>query len=64
MHIIFHDQPEWKQRAIAIKPMIYMATEYLSKNTKLKELLKSKKRLDVLVTYHDPCHARKNAGCF
>jgi len=60
----FHDQPEWKKRAIAIKPKIHMATEYLSKNTKLQEILKSKKKLDVLVTYHDPCHARKMQGVY
>ncbi len=60
----FHDQPEWKKRAIAIKSKIFMATDYLSNNTKLKEILKSKKRLDALVTYHDPCHARKMQGIF
>lgn len=60
----FHDQLEWKKRAQAITPHIHMATDYLSKNTKLKEILKSKKKLDVLVTYHDPCHARKMQGVY
>ena len=60
----FHDQPEWKKRAEAISPHIFMATDYLSKHTRLKEILKSKKRLDTLVTYHDPCHARKMQGIY
>ncbi|WP_024955283.1 (Fe-S)-binding protein [Sulfurospirillum arcachonense] len=60
----FHDQPEWRERAIAIKPKIHMATEYLAKNTKLQEILKEKKKLDALVTYHDPCHARKMQGVY
>lgn len=33
----FHDQPEWKERAEAISPHIFMATEYLEKKqTSLK----------------------------
>ena len=59
----FHDQPEWQKRAVALKNKVFMATEYLEKNTKLKELLASKnKKLDDLVTYHDPCHAKKMQG--
>ncbi|MBL0703264.1 MAG: (Fe-S)-binding protein, partial [Sulfurospirillum sp.] len=60
----FHDQPKWKERAIAIKPKIHMATEYLSKNIELKEILKSKKMSNLLVTYHDPCHAKKMQGIY
>ena len=60
----FYDQLEWKKRAIALRPKIFMATEYLLHNTKLKEILKSKKRLDTVVTYHDPCHARKMQGVY
>ncbi len=59
----FYDQPQWQKRAIALKDKIFMATEYLEKNTKLKELLASKnKKLDELITYHDPCHAKKMQG--
>ena len=58
----FHDQPEWKARAEAIKPMIYMATDYLEKKTNLKELLAKKSKRAEVVTYHDPCHARKMQG--
>jgi glycolate oxidase iron-sulfur subunit len=60
----FHDQPEWKARAKAIKPHIFMATEYLEKKTNLKEVLASRKKQDFSITYHDPCHARKMQGVF
>lgn len=60
----FHDQPEWKARAEAIRPMIYMATDYLEKKTNLKELLARKAKRSEVVTYHDPCHARKMQGVF
>ncbi len=59
----FHDQPEWKQRAEAISPHIYMATDWLYHNTKLRELLAQKGlNSDLLVTYHDACHAKKVQG--
>ena len=58
----FHDQPEWKARAIAIKDKIFMATEWLQHHTHLEQLLASKKKDTKIVTYHDPCHARKMQG--
>jgi glycolate oxidase iron-sulfur subunit len=58
----FHDQPEWKARAIAIRSKIFMATEWLQHHTHLEELLKSKKKDTKIVTYHDPCHAKKMQG--
>ncbi len=58
-----HDQPEWKERAAKIAPKVMMATAWLEKNTKLKEMLSTKeKNLNDLVTYHDPCHAKKMQG--
>jgi glycolate oxidase iron-sulfur subunit len=60
----FHDQLEWKKRAEAIAPHIYMATEYLEKKTNLKEILAKKGKLNSTVTYHDPCHARKMQGIY
>jgi glycolate oxidase iron-sulfur subunit len=60
-----HDQPKWRERAAKVAPKVKMATEYLAKNTKLKELLANKnKNLDTLVTYHDPCHAKKMQGVY
>ena len=60
----FHDQPEWKARAVAIKDKIFMATEWLQNHTNLEELLASKKKDTKIVTYHDPCHARKMQGIY
>ncbi|MFK5882268.1 MAG: (Fe-S)-binding protein [Sulfurospirillum sp.] len=61
----FHDKPQWKQRAQKLAPKIYMATEYLEKCTNLKEILASKKcKMSDVVTYHDPCHARKMQGVY
>lgn len=58
-----HDQPEWKKRAQKIAPKVKMATLWLEKNTKLKDILASKgKNVNDLVTYHDPCHAKKMQG--
>ena len=58
----FHDQPEWKARAVALKNKIFMATEWLQHHTQLEQLLASKKKDTKIVTYHDPCHARKMQG--
>jgi glycolate oxidase iron-sulfur subunit len=59
----FHNKPEWKKRAENLSGKIFMATEWLHNNTKLKELLASKGiSSDELITYHDPCHAKKMQG--
>jgi len=58
----FHDQPEWKARAKVVKDKIFMATEWLQHHTHLETLLASKKKNTKIVTYHDPCHARKMQG--
>ncbi len=58
----FHDQPDWRARARMLKDKIFMATEWLDKHTKLNELLASKNRQDLTITYHDPCHAKKMQG--
>ncbi|MBU1217827.1 (Fe-S)-binding protein [bacterium] len=60
----FHDQPEWKERALKIKNKIFMATEWLQNHTHLEHLLASKKKDTKIVTYHDPCHARKMQGIY
>jgi len=58
----FHDQPEWKARAKRLKDKIFMATEWLQHHTHLEQLLASKKKDTKVVTYHDPCHAKKMQG--
>lgn len=60
----FHDQPQWLERAKNIKSKVFMATEWLERNTNLKEVLASKGKSDLVVTYHDPCHARKMQGIY
>jgi glycolate oxidase iron-sulfur subunit len=59
----FHNQPEWKKRAEDVSDKIFMATEWMHNNTRLKEILASKGiSSDELITYHDPCHAKKMQG--
>ncbi len=58
----FHDQQEWLERSKKLKDKIFMATEWLEQHTDLKTVLAHKKRSDLSVTYHDPCHARKMQG--
>lgn len=58
----FHDNPEWLARARAVKDKIFMATEWLEHHTHLRELLASKHKKTQIVTYHDPCHAKKMQG--
>jgi len=60
----FHDQPEWKARALKLKNKVFMATEWLEQKTHLSALLASKGRSELTVTYHDPCHARKMQGVY
>jgi glycolate oxidase iron-sulfur subunit len=58
-----HDQPQWLERAKKLAPKIHMATKWLEGNTNLKELLSSTgNKFSELVTYHDPCHAKKMQG--
>jgi len=58
-----HHMPEWEERARKVSQKIHMATAWLHDNTDLKTLLEQKgKKFDELVTYHDPCHARKVQG--
>ncbi len=58
----FHDQPEWKARAKAVMSKVYMATEWLQNHTELEKVLATKQALPNIVTYHDPCHAKKMQG--
>jgi glycolate oxidase iron-sulfur subunit len=60
-----HSMNELVPRIQKMLPKIHMATSWLHDNTKLKKLLASKgKNIDELVTYHDPCHARKVQGIY
>ena len=60
-----HDMPEWKERARKVAEKIHMATAWLHDNTELESMLQGKgKKFDEVVTYHDPCHARKVQGIY
>ena len=60
-----HNQPDWKIRAQKVTSKVMMATKWLENNTKLKEILKSNgKTMEDIVTYHDPCHAKKMQGIY
>ena len=60
-----HELPEWEARAKKVAEKIYMATEWLDDNTDLQQILKDKgKKFDTVVTYHDPCHAKKVQGIY
>jgi len=60
----FHDQPEWKERAKKVMQKVFMATEWLQHHTELEKILAQKEQLPNIVTYHDPCHARKMQGIY
>ena len=54
---------DWAKRAKKVNEKIFMATEWLAKHTNLQKLLEEKgKKLDISVTYHDACHAKKVQG--
>jgi glycolate oxidase iron-sulfur subunit len=60
-----HDQPEWLERAKKIVPKVFMATQWLHDHSDLMALLYSKgKSMSELLTYHDPCHAKKMQGVY
>ena len=58
----FHDQPDWRARAKVVMRKVYMATEWLQHHTELESILATKKKDTKIVTYHDPCHAKKMQG--
>ncbi|WP_457746515.1 (Fe-S)-binding protein [Sulfurimonas sp.] len=58
----FHNQPDWRARAKVVMDKVYMATEWLQHHTELESILAKKKQTPKIVTYHDPCHARKMQG--
>ena len=58
----FHDQPDWRARARVVMRKVFMATEWLQHHTDLEKVLASKKKDTKIVTYHDPCHAKKMQG--
>ncbi|HIO70702.1 MAG TPA: (Fe-S)-binding protein [Campylobacterales bacterium] len=61
----FHNQPEWRERIEKLSDKIFLATEWLYRQEKLHRLLEERGKIfDEVVTYHDPCHARKMQGVY
>ncbi|WP_455755644.1 (Fe-S)-binding protein [Sulfurimonas sp.] len=58
----FHDRPDWRARARVVMKKVFMATEWLQNHTELEQVLATKKKDTKIVTYHDPCHAKKMQG--
>ncbi|HIP61366.1 MAG TPA: (Fe-S)-binding protein [Sulfurovum sp.] len=57
------DMHDWADRSKELNKKIFMATEWLEKETNLKEILSSKgKKSQDTVTYHDACHANLIQG--
>ena len=54
----------WAKRAKDVSAKIYLATKYFYDFAPLKQELEKKGKNDILITYHDPCHARKMQGVF
>lgn len=52
---------DWAERAKKLNEKIFLATQWLYSHTELPKILEEK-RIDLKVTYHDPCHARKVQG--
>ncbi len=54
---------DWANRAKELNKKIFMVTEWLYKNTELKELLDNRGiKFEESITYHDACHAKKVQG--
>lgn len=57
-------RPDLAARAKKIAPKIKLATAYFHEQKELLELLRARKKQNLSLTYHDPCHARKMQGVF
>ncbi len=64
VHFFASRDEKMTKKMTKLNQKIFMATEYLDKHTKLKELLSKKQNKNEPITYHDPCHARKMQGIY
>jgi iron-sulfur cluster-binding domain protein len=55
----FDGNNEWQSRAKEVAKKVFLATEYFQKFTNLDKILEQKGKGLEVVTYHDPCHAKK-----
>lgn len=56
---ILSGEDEWLKRLNKLIPKMKMASFWLQSNTMLGDLLSKSPSQKTMVTYHDPCHARK-----
>jgi glycolate oxidase iron-sulfur subunit len=63
-HYFRHYAPEYLELHSKIKDKLFGATEWLYKETNLKDILDKKSKSNTKVTYHDPCHFRKVQGIY
>lgn len=61
---LLQEEFEWAKRAKKVASKIFLATKYFYDETKLIQVLETKSKSDLLITYHDPCHARKMQNVF
>lgn len=57
------EQNEWLERLERLLPKIYMTSEWLASHTNILARLDDT-HADSVITYHDPCHARKVLGVY
>lgn len=55
----FCGEESYKKRLQKISPKFIMTSDFLTRHTDLMHHLKQAKKQEILVTYHDPCHACK-----
>ncbi|TQR27150.1 glycerol-3-phosphate dehydrogenase [Campylobacter sp. MIT 97-5078] len=58
------NQPDWAKRAKQVASKITLATKYFYEQHEFLSLLEKKGKQDLLIAYHDPCHAKKMQGVF
>lgn len=63
-HFFEAKDPKLAQKSKELNKKIFMATEYLQKYTNLTNILNQRNKQSSLVTYHDPCHAKKMQGIY
>ncbi len=64
VHFFASRDEELAKQMKELNKKIFMATEYLQKHTRLQSLLAKKQAQKELITYHDPCHAKKMQGIY
>lgn len=59
-----NDNSEYIKKLDILEKKTCMASKWLHDCTNLSELLQNSAKQDMLITYHDPCHARKTLNVY